>query len=130
MHQVVVMAVAAVMVWPVALVNQDAAGDWTLALLLAVIATAAVNGTLRAHLLFLWAFNPGELPAQLPRTGPWLQRSDRLFAALLLVCAVPTARSHLVRSAVLAAVAVGWMATSLVIEPATRRAAFRDPANG
>ncbi len=130
MHQVVVMAVAAVMVWPAALVNRDAASDWTLALLLAVIATAAVNGTLRAHLLFLSAFNPGELLAQLSRTGPWLQRSDRLFAALLLVSAVPTARSHLVRSAVLAAVAVGWTATSTIIEPATRRAAFRDPSGG
>jgi hypothetical protein len=123
-HQAIVMAVAALMVWPVALVHATAKNDWTLALLLAVIATAAVNGTLRAHLLFLAALDVGQLRAQLARSVPWLQRSDRLFAALVLVSAVPTARSHLVRSAILAAVALGWMATSLVIEPATRRAAF------
>jgi predicted Ser/Thr protein kinase len=125
-HQVSVMALAAAMVWPVALVHATAGSDWTLALLLAVIATAAVNGTLRAHLLFTWAFGRGRLAAQLARTEPWLRQSDRLFAALLLLSAIPTARTHLVRSAILAAVAFGWTVTSMVIEPATRRAAFPD----
>jgi len=125
-HQAVAMAVAAGMVWPVAMVHGATGSDWTLALLLSVIAAAAVTGTLRAHLLFLAAFGMGELRAQLGRSAPWLQRSDRLFAALLLLSAVPTARDHPARSAILAAVAVGWMATSLVIEPATRRAAFPD----
>jgi eukaryotic-like serine/threonine-protein kinase len=123
-HQVVVMAIAALMVWPVALVHGAWGSDWTLALLLSVIATAAVNGTSRAHLLFLSAFSIEDVPAQLARTGPWLQRSDRLFAALLLLAAIPTARSHLVRSATLAAVGVGWFVASQVIEPATQGAAF------
>jgi hypothetical protein len=127
-HQALVMAVSAVMVWPVAMVHGAAGSDWTLAVLLAVIAAAAVNGTLRAHLLFLAAFSLRELRVQVERSAPWLQRSDRLFAALLLLSAVPTAREHPVRSAILAAVALGWTATSVVIEPATRRAAFPDEA--
>jgi hypothetical protein len=123
-HQVVIMVIAAVMVWPVAMVHGAARSDWTLALLLAAIATAAVNGTLRAHLLFLVAFNLDELRGQLGRSEPWLRRSDWLYSVLLATAVVFTARTHLVRAAVLAAVAVGWMVASQVIEPATRGAAF------
>jgi predicted Ser/Thr protein kinase len=126
LHQATVIAVAALIVWPVALVHQAAKSDWTVAILLAVIAVAAVNGTLRAHLLFTHHFNEVELSGQLKRTELWLRRSDGLFAALLLAAVVATARSHVVRSAILAAVAVGWIVTALVIEPATRRAAFPD----
>ena len=130
LHQVTVMLIAAVMVWPVATVHALHQGDWTLALLLGVIVCAAINGTLRAHLLFTNAFNAGELRAQLQRTEPWLRPSDWLFAALLLASGLPAARSHTVLAATMAAVAVGWMVASLVIEPATRQAAFPRRTSG
>ena len=59
--------------------------DWTLALFLAYIATVAVNGTLRVHLLFTSAFNPPDMREQLRRTLPIVRGTDLLVALMLLI---------------------------------------------
>jgi hypothetical protein len=48
-----------------------------------------------------------------------------LVALLLLLAAVAIVRSTVLLSATLAAFGVGWAVVSLIVEPATRAAAFR-----
>jgi hypothetical protein len=126
LHQVTAMAVEAGLVYLVWLVYSWARTDWTLAAFLATIATAAVNGTLRMHLLFTSAFNAADMPGQLRRTQPLVRGTDLVLSVLLLLSAAPVAHPHVSIAATLAAFGVGWLATSLVVEPATRKAAFPD----
>ena len=65
--------------------------DWTLALFLAYIATVAVNGTLRVHLLFTSAFNASDVREQLRRTMPIVRGTDLFVALLLLIPAAADA---------------------------------------
>ncbi|HSK08407.1 MAG TPA: serine/threonine-protein kinase [Vicinamibacterales bacterium] len=123
-HQVLTMAVAAAMVVPVARLHALEGSDWTLLALLATVATAVVNGTVRAHLLFTHGYNRSALLGQVRRSRVALQASSLLFAASLLAASLVAARRHTAAAALLAAVALGWAVASLLIEPSTRRAAF------
>ena len=98
--------------------------DWTLALFLAYIATVAVNGTLRAHLLFTSAFNVSDVREQLRRALPIVRGTDLFVAVMLLIPAAAMLRPDTLLSATLAAFGVGWAVVSLMVEPATRSAAF------
>ena len=123
-HQLCTMLVEgglAYAVWHAHLVDRQ---DWTLALFLAYITTVAVNGTLRVHLWFISAFNQSEMREQLRRTVPIVRGTDLLIALLLLIPAAAMLRPDPLLSATLAAFGVGWAVVSLVVEPATRRAAF------
>jgi len=85
----------------------------------------AINGTLRAHLVFTSAFIAAETRGQLRRAMPAVRATDLAAAALLLVAAAAALRPDSLLSATLAAFGVGWAVVSLVVEPATRDAAFR-----
>jgi hypothetical protein len=124
LHQVARMLVEAALVFPVWMVHETVRNDWTLAVMLAVIVTAAVNGTLRAHLLFTAAFNPDAIGEQLRRALPLVRGTDLALSALLLVSAAPVARAHLSLAGILAAFGVGWAVTSTIVEPAVCSAAF------
>ena len=126
LHQAATIAVSFVMVVLVGTVHDWIRTDWSLGVFLGVIAAAAVNWTLRTHLLFTRYFNRRQLAAQLTRTEWWLRASDVAFAVMLFASAVLPARQHPVFSAFLAAVALGWIVTSTIVEPATRRTAFPD----
>ena len=108
-------------VWHAHMVDRQ---DWTLALFLAYIATVAVNGTLRAHLLFTSAFNVSDVREQLRRALPIVRGTDLFVAVMLLIPAAATLRPDTLLSATLAAFGVGWAVVSLMVEPATRKAAF------
>jgi len=123
-HQLCAIAVESGLVVAVARAYRMDARDWTLALLLAFVATVVVNGTLRLHLLFTRAFNGGGMPEQLRRTMPMARGTDMVIGALLLAAAATTVHVSVHLSATLAAFAVGWTVVSLVVEPATRAAAF------
>lgn len=124
LHQATAMVVEAALVVPVSLVHRWVQDDWTLAVVLAVVATAAVNGTLRAHLLFTAVFNAPNMFEQCRRAKPLVRGTDILFAVLLLAAGVPVMRTDTAVAGMLAAFAVGWLATSFIVEPATREAAF------
>jgi hypothetical protein len=123
-HQLTTLAVEAAMIVPVARLHALEETDWTVGALLATVVAAVLNGTIRVHLLFTEAFNRNALAAQLERSRWVLQASSLLFAGALLAAAVIGARRHTVAAALMAAVAIGWAVTSLLVEPSTRRAAF------
>lgn len=124
LHQATAMMVVGALVLGVWRVHHAVQQDWTLAILLAYCATGAVNGTLRAHLWFTTAFNPADMPEQFRRSAPLMRGTDLVVAALLLVSAAFVAHSDLLLSSVIAAFGVGLAVASLIVEPATRRAAF------
>jgi hypothetical protein len=125
-HQAATLAIEAAMIVPVARLHAIEDTDWTVAALLATIVAAVLNGTVRVHLLFTQAFNRSALPAQIERSRWSLQASSLAFAAALLFAALIGARRHTVASGIMAAVAIGWAVVSLLVEPSTRRAAFRE----
>jgi hypothetical protein len=100
---------------------------WTLLVFFGVFGCAAVNGTLRTHLLFTARFNPNFIHSELGRATPWLRRIDGLFAALLLLGAFAVAFDHQLLAAFLAGIAMGYVVVFLVVEPATTRALFSPP---
>jgi hypothetical protein len=123
-HQAVRMVVIATLVYGVWRVHAAVRADWSLALFLAYVVTGALNGTLRAHLLFVSAVNPQDLDAEFRGARATIRGTDLLVSVLLLLTAATVARSQTLLPSILAAVAVGWAVTTLVIEPATCRAAF------
>jgi serine/threonine protein kinase len=125
-HQVAAMLVEAALVYAVWRAHKVQHTDFTLAVLLAYITTVAINGTLRAHLVFTSAFIAAETRVQLRRATPAVRATDLAAAALLLTAAAASLRADSLLSATLAAFGVGWAVVSLVVEPATRDAAFRD----
>ena len=102
--------------------------DWTLALLLADIATVAINGTLRVHLLFTSAFNDSDMRgATPPRDAARARDRPRRRAAPADRGGRRRSARTLFLSSTLAAFGVGWAVVSLMVEPATRKAAFGQP---
>jgi serine/threonine protein kinase len=91
-------------------------------LLAAAAAVAAL--VLRLHRLFAASSLPAEWEGQRVSTGPWLRAADVVFVATLVAAAVllPEGRGEM--AALLTGAAVAVLLGSIVIEPATTRAAF------
>jgi len=123
-HQVARMAVISALVYGVWRVHIDLRSDWSLAVFLAYVVTGAINGTLRAHLLFISAVNMDELGDEFRRARPMILGTDLLLSLLLLLAALTVARSQTLLPSILAAFAVGWAVAALVIEPAVCKSAF------
>ena len=100
---------------------------WTLLVFFGVFGCAAVNGTLRTHLLFTSRFNSRVIHSEMARAAPWLRSVDGLFAVLLLVSAFTVAFDHQLLAGFLAGIAMGYVVVFLVVEPATTRALFSPP---
>ncbi len=98
--------------------------DWTHALFFVYVAAAALNGTLRVHLLFTQRHNLQAFRGELRRATPWLHASDLLVGAAFVVLGLTIARVDTALAVGLAAVGAGSVIVSLAIEPATREAAF------
>lgn len=123
-HQVLVLALYGSMVWALWQVKEWTSDVWTLLVFFGVFGCAAVNGTLRTHLLFTARFNSIFIHSELGRAAPWLRRIDGLFAALLLLGAFALAFDHQFLAAFLAGIAMGYVVVFLIVEPATTRARF------
>lgn len=126
-HQVLVLALYGSMVWALWQVKEWTSDVWTLLVFFGVFGCAAVNGTLRTHLLFTARFNATFIHSELGRAAPWLRRIDGLFAALLLLGAFALAFDHQFLAAFLAGIAMGYVVVFLIVEPATTRARFSPP---
>lgn len=126
-HQVLVLALYGSMVWALWQVKEWTSDVWTLLVFFGVFGCAAVNGTLRTHLLFTARFNATFIHSELGRAAPWLRRIDGLFAALLLLGAFALAFDHQLLAGFLAGIAMGYVVVFLIVEPATTRARFSPP---
>ena len=126
-HQVLVLALYGSMVLALWQVKEWSSDVWTLLVFFGVFGCAAVNGTLRTHLLFTARFNSTFIHSELGRAAPWLRRIDGLFAALLLLGAFAVAFDHQLLAAFLAGIAMGYVVVFLIVEPATTRARFSPP---
>ena len=126
-HQVLVLSLYGSMVWALWQVKEWTSDVWTLLVFFGVFGCAAVNGTLRTHLLFTARFNSIFIHSELGRAAPWLRRIDGLFAALLLLGAFALAFDHQFLAAFLAGIAMGYVVVFLIVEPATTRARFSPP---
>ena len=126
-HQVLVLTLYGSMVLALWQVKEWTSDVWTLLVFFGVFGCAAVNGTLRTHLLFTARFNSTFILSELDRAAPWLRRIDGLFAALLLLGAFAVAFDHQLLAAFLAGIAMGYVVVFLIVEPATTRARFSPP---
>ncbi len=124
LHQVLVLALYGSMVFALWKVQEWSSEAWTLLVFFGEFGCAAVNGTLRTHLLFTARFNPRVIHSEIGRAAPWLRRVDGLFAGLLLAGAFAVAFDHQLLAAFLAGIALGYVVVFLVVEPATTRALF------
>jgi eukaryotic-like serine/threonine-protein kinase len=124
LHQAGAMIVEGALVYGVWRMHATIHQDWSLSIFLAYIITGAVNGTLRTHLLVTTMFNMQDMDEQLRRATPLIRGTDMIVALLLLTAAAAVARVYLLLPSVLTAFGVGWAVTSLIVEPATRKAAF------
>ncbi len=125
-HQLAIVAmyvVAAVAAWQIK--------DWietpvTVSIFVAIGAAATIGGVFRGHLLFTERMNRPHLVRERRRAARVTVLVDLLFAALLLVDAVIVARVRALPAVFTVSLAVGIALATLVLEPATTRAAFGD----
>jgi predicted Ser/Thr protein kinase len=129
-HQAVVVGLYAALTAAAWFATERATADWTRAAFFAAVGAAALNGTLRVHLLFTERHNRPAFRGEMRRASLWLRLSDVVFGCVLLTLAVPSARAHIAMAIVLAACGAGSIIVSVAVEPATTHAAFRTRSSG
>ena len=123
-HQTSVLVLYGLMVVVGWKIKEWTPGIWNLLLFFGILGCAALNGTLRTHLLFTARFNRKEMNQQMRRSAPWIRRGDWSFFVLLLASAFVVAVDQHAFAGLLAGIAIGYLVVFLVVEPATARAAF------
>jgi serine/threonine protein kinase len=126
-HQIVVSAVYALMIYPAWRARIWLPAPWNSLFFLAIVAAAVVTVAVRLHLVFAARSYPTELSTQRTRTRAWRRASDTLLSASLFFAALALASDHSEVAALLLTVSVAAMVSMLVIEPATDHAAFGNP---
>jgi predicted Ser/Thr protein kinase len=124
-HQAMVAAFFAAVLVP-AWMAWGLAGDARLeaGLRLATLVVVTLAVSLRLHLRFVARVHPAQLGAQRIRARPWLAACDWSFVATLAAGGLTMMGTRGAIGAVLLGLAVSYAVVSLVIEPATARAAF------
>lgn len=97
-----------------------------LPIVLATIVSALAATTLRLHLAFTARIYPTDAAAQHRRVMPWIKIVSTIQAASVAVAGLQLPDSHSMAMALLIASAVVLLVSSLVIGPATARAAQLD----
>lgn len=103
------------------------AGSWApagLMLLYGGVAVVIVAGSLRLHLAFAARYYPDQLPQQVQRAARWIRPAEFCYVAMLLGGAGLLGSAHPLPAALMVAAATGIIVFTLLIEPATTRAAF------
>jgi hypothetical protein len=125
-HQVAVAAVYALMIYPAWHARVWLAAPWGMRFFFAVLAAAATSMTVRLHLRFTARVYPAELMPQRASARPWTRGSDAGFCVALLFAGLALRDTHPEVATLFVAVSIAAAGASLVIEPATTRAAFGD----
>ena len=86
-HQTSVLVLYGLMIFVGWKIKEWTPGIWSLLLFFGILSCAALNGTLRTHLLFTARFNRKEMNQQMKRSASWIRRSDWSFFALPLASA-------------------------------------------
>lgn len=118
------------MLYPLWKVKQWTPGDWGSLIFFPAVMAVGIAANLRLHLWFTSRVYPAELEAQQRRVFLWLRCSDVLFILLLLAGAAAIHDSQAAVATLLVGVAIGCLAAFMLIEPATTRAALRNPSSG
>ena len=129
-HQLITSAIYAVMIYPAWYAQRWLPQPWGMLFLFAVLASAAAATSLRLHLLFLSRHTAEELSCGTRRTRPWLRGCDAGFTAAQLLAAVGIFREHPEFAMLFVVVATATLVSSLAIEPAAVRAAFKTRSTG
>jgi len=124
-HQASVALTYILVLYPVWLVRVWLPAPWGMLFLLSTLLCTAAAVSLRLHLLFMARFYLSDLAEQHAQTYLWIRLSDAGFAVALLAAAVGIGTEHSEMAMVLVAVGTAALVGSMVIEPATTRAAFR-----
>jgi serine/threonine-protein kinase len=98
---------------------------WRMVFLLSTLLCTAAAVSLRLHLLFMASFYVSDLAEQHAHTYLWMRLSDVGLAVALIAAAVAIGTEHSEPAMLLVAVGTAALVGSLLIEPATTRAAFR-----
>ena len=122
-HHAVTAALYIALLWPGWLVASTLPAGWRALAHVALVCMAAVATSLRLHLWFSARHYPQHVAATRHRWWPMLTGIDVVYAAILGGMALWAADARLVPAVITAGLAVCLAMASLVIEPATRRAA-------
>jgi serine/threonine protein kinase len=112
------------MVWPAWIVHRSM-GRFGLAFFFGLLAAIVVAGNLRLHLWFSSRVYPEDMPARLSEVSHWIRWADVTFAALLIIAGIALPETRAGWAAVLISFGIGTALAAFIIEPATKRAAFR-----
>jgi serine/threonine protein kinase len=124
LHQIFVSVLLYALLIPLWVVRGWTPGSIGNALFFGALAASAVGATLRLHLWFTSRVYPSELLTQRHKTARWVRGADWTFALVLLGAAAATLSQTAVSATLLVGTAIATLVASLVIEPATTRAAF------
>jgi predicted Ser/Thr protein kinase len=126
-HQTAVSVFYLAMLLPLSYVRRSDHDPLDVALFLAGLVAALVAGTLRMHLWFTRRWYPSEWIAQRQRSAIWIRVADAGFVGIQLAAALSIATDRPRLAAVFVGAAVAALLAFTIIEPATTRAAFREP---
>jgi serine/threonine protein kinase len=129
-HQIAVSAIYALMIYPAWSVRRTLPPPWGMLFVFAVLASAAWATSLRLHLRFVARLATRDLVAQRMRILPWLRAADTGFALSLFIGAIAIGSGQPEFAMLFITIAIAALVGSLVIEPATARAAFGDVLDG
>ena len=127
-HQLVVAVlyiVAAVLAWQI---KEWVETPLTVALFIVLGGVATVGAVLRGHLVFTDQMNRAHLTVERRRTRRAIVLIDFVLAAMLMLDAIATGGIRALPAVFALSLAVGVSLASVVLEPATTRAAFGDDA--
>ena len=99
---------------------------WNSAFLLGLLAACAAGASLRLHLWFTALTFPDQFAEQQRSTARWTRLTDLTFAGIQIAAALAVSGMHPEFAMLFVAASVAILVASLVIEPATARAAFAD----
>jgi eukaryotic-like serine/threonine-protein kinase len=125
-HQLVVAALyvaAAVLAWQI---KEWVETPLTVAIFIVLGGVATVGAVLRGHLVFTDRMNRPRLTVERRRTRRGIVLIDFVLAAMLMIDAVATGGVRALPAVFALSLAVGVSLASVVLEPATTRAAFGD----
>jgi eukaryotic-like serine/threonine-protein kinase len=124
-HQATVALTYVLVLYPVWRARVWLPAPWGMLFLLSTLLFTAAAVSLRLHLLFMARFYVSDLAEQHAQTYLWIRLSDAGFATALLAGALGIGTEQPELAMLLVAVGTAAVVGSLVIEPATTRAAFR-----
>ncbi len=122
-HQIAVSAAYIGMLYPTWYASRWLQPPWSMLFLLGVLASVAVATPLRLHLWFTAMQLPNELAAQQAKTWRWMRLCDVGFAVAQVSAAIAIGDGHPEFAMLFVGVAMAALVASIVIEPATARAA-------